>query len=214
MQYRNRPRRARAPAGPPPEAEWPEKEHAFWREQWAGLIDHLDGHPSVAVWVPFNERWGQHETEAVGRWTVDRDPSRLTNVASGGNFFPVGHVADAHRYPEPWFDFDDARYDGLVAVMGEFGGHGLPVPGHLWEEGAKSWGYGELPADAAELEARYRASIQTLAQLRDAGLSGGIYTQTTDVEIEINGLLTYDRRVQKISAETLRAIHREAGFCA
>ncbi|BAM05319.1 glycoside hydrolase family 2 protein [Phycisphaera mikurensis] len=189
------------------DAAWPEPEHAFWMEQWAGLVDHLDAHPCVAVWVPFNEAWGQHASERVGAWTAARDPSRALNIASGGNFFPVGDVADAHRYPEPYFDFDDPRMAGFVAVVGEFGGHGLPIDGHLWSLGPRNWGYGDLPADREELVSRYRASIEELAALRSRGLSAGIYTQTSDVEEEINGLLTYDRRVQKIPAETLREIH-------
>jgi len=98
------------------------------------MIRQLDTHPSIVVWVPFNEAWGQHQTMEVGEWTVARDPSRLVNVASGGNFWPVGHIVDEHRYPHPGFPFelDRGRFAGLIKVVGEFGGHGLPVPGHLW----------------------------------------------------------------------------------
>ena len=193
------------------EADWPEAEHAFWVEQWRGLMDRLDGHPSVVVWVPFNERWGQHETAAVAAWTAERDPSRLVNAASGGNFFPVGDLADAHTYPEPWFDFDDPRYEAFACVVGEFGGHGLPVPGHLWKESDDNWGYGGLPASPQEWAERYRGSIDRLAALRARGLTGAIYTQTTDVEGEINGLLTYDRRVKKMEAAAFRRIHEKLG---
>ena len=92
--------------------------------------------------------------------------------------------------------------------MGEFGGHGLPTPGHLWDNSRKNWGYGGLPKDATEYKARYKESLRLLTELKANGIAGGIYTQTTDVEGEINGLMTYDRKRIKIPAEELRALHR------
>jgi hypothetical protein len=106
---------------------------------------------------------------------------------------------------------NDAR---RIAFLGEFGGLGLPVPGHLWaEEG--SWGYRTLP-DAAALEARYAGLMLELASLRERGLAGAIYTQLTDVETEVNGLQTYDREVVKVDPAALRALHERvrAGFPA
>ncbi|MEM7699216.1 MAG: glycoside hydrolase family 2, partial [Verrucomicrobiota bacterium] len=129
---------------------------------------------------------------------------------SGGNFFPIGDIVDEHRYPDPGFPFEldvDGRFDAFVKVMGEFGGHGFPVEGHLWKpDSEKNWGYGGLPKDKAEWIERYKQSISLLAELKAEGIAGGIYTQTSDVEGEINGLLTYDREVQKIDPETLREI--------
>jgi hypothetical protein len=173
------------------------------------MIRQLDTHPSIVVWVPCNEAWGQHQTVEVGEWTVARDLSRLVNVASGGNFWPVGHIVDEHRYPHPGFPFelDRGRFAGLIKVVGEFGGHGLPVPGHLWDASAGNWGYGGLPRDREDYLARYRESVRRLVDLKRKGIAAGVYTQTSDVEGEINGLVTYDRAEVKIPAEQLRELH-------
>jgi beta-galactosidase/beta-glucuronidase len=172
----------------------------------ARMIDTLENHPSIVVWVPFNEAWGQHRTLEVGQWVAGRDPSRLVNIASGGNFWPVGDIVDAHNYPHPVFPFDQGqggRFDDYIKVMGEFGGHGYLVPGHLWDARRESWGYGGLPKTKDEYVQRYQTSLKMLNELRQRGIVGGVYTQTTDVEVEINGLMTYDRKVIKIPAEEL-----------
>ncbi len=199
----------------PVEVIWPDEAHDQYMAELKTMIDTLHNHPSIVQWVPFNEAWGQHRTPEVGKWAVDYDPTRHINVASGGNFFPVGHIVDAHLYPHPAFPFEQGeggRFDDFVKVMGEFGGHGFPVPGHLWNPKEKNWGYGELAKEKKAWLARYRKSIDMLAGLRKQGIAAGIYTQTSDVEGEINGILTYDRKVKKATAETLAEIHREAGF--
>jgi len=174
------------------------------------MMDTLKNHPSIVVWVPFNEAWGQHRSVEVGNWVAQRDPSRLVNIASGGNFFPVGDVADAHAYPDPKFPFEPGRFDAFIKVVGEFGGHGFPVDGHLWNSDQKNWGYGKkLPESLDEYKARFRGTLEQLNQLRQEGIAAGVYTQTTDVEIEINGLLTYDREVAKIPPEELAGMCRE-----
>jgi beta-galactosidase len=192
----------------PQTVTWPREAHEQYMLELKQMMDQLHSHPSIVQWVPFNERWGQHQTMKVGEWTVDYDRTRQVNIASGGNFFPVGHIVDAHKYPHPEFPFDQdgGRFDGFIKVMGEFGGHGFPVEGHVWDPGAKNWGYGGLPKDKAEWLERYRTSIKALADLKKKGIAAGIYTQTTDVEGEINGLITYDRKVQKISPEELKEI--------
>ncbi len=193
----------------PQDAEWSDADHRQFMREFEAMVDSLENHPSIVVWVPFNEAWGQHRTVEVGEWTVERDPTRLVNIASGGNFWPVGHIVDAHKYPHPGFPFDAERYDaGYVKVMGEFGGHGWPVEGHLWDDSPRNWGYGGLPQSIDEYKDRYRESIRLLAELQAQGIAGGVYTQTTDVEGEINGLLTYDRKVVKLPAEELREIHQ------
>ncbi|QDV72738.1 glycoside hydrolase family 2 protein [Botrimarina mediterranea] len=193
----------------PEDANWPDARHDQWMLELERMIDELDSHPSIVVWVPFNEAWGQHRTVEVGEWLVKRDPSRIVNVASGGNFWPAGHIVDHHAYPHPDFPFNrgkEGRFDGFVKVVGEFGGHGFPVEGHLWRPGSHNWGYGGLPKDEAEYLDRYRESLRKLGELRSKGIAAGVYTQTTDVEGEINGLLTYDRRVTKIPAKELAEI--------
>lgn len=193
----------------PEEKTWPPDAHTQFLAELKGMIDHLHDHPCIVQWVPFNERWGQNQTAEIVPWIVAYDPSRQVNAASGGNWYPVGHIVDEHRYPNPGFPFElgeNGRFDGYVKVVGEFGGHGFPVEGHLWNPNTKNWGYGGLPKDKAEWIERYRESIRLLADLKKQGIAGGIYTQTTDVEGEINGLLSYDRKVQKLSPDELHDI--------
>jgi beta-galactosidase len=191
----------------PQDAEWSDEHHAQFMQEFEWMIDTLENHPSIVVWVPFNEAWGQHRTVEVGNWAVKRDPTRLINVASGGNFWPAGDIVDQHSYPNPDFPFDAQRYQDFVKVEGEFGGHGYPVKGHLWDADRDNWGYGGLPKNEEEYKQRYITSLKILNELRARGIAAGVYTQTTDVEGEINGLMTYDRKVIKIPAEELAKLH-------
>jgi beta-galactosidase len=191
----------------PVDAQFPDAAHQQFMAELEEMVDLLEVHPSIVVWVPFNEAWGQHRTVEVGQWLVRRDGSRLVNVASGGNFWPAGHIADQHAYPSPAFPLDDARFADYVKVVGEFGGHGWPVKGHLWNESERNWGYGGLPKTREEYEQRYERTIAELVALKQQGVAAGVYTQTSDVEGEINGLVTYDRREQKLSAERLKKLH-------
>lgn len=193
----------------PKDAEWPDEAHQQYLLEHERMIDALESHPSIVVWVPFNEAWGQHRTMEVGKWATQRDPSRLINIASGGNFWPVGDIADEHNYPPPAFPLKDTRFKDFIKVVGEFGGHGYPIVGHLWDKDADNWGYGSLPKSEAEYRQRYNDSLKTLIELKKQGIAAGVYTQTTDVEGEINGLMTYDRKVIKIPAEELKKLHAE-----
>lgn len=193
----------------PTDAEWPEDDHQQYMVELERMIDNLENHPSIVVWVPFNEAWGQHRSMDVGKWTSERDPSRLVNIASGGNFWPVGDVADHHEYPDPNFPLTESRFNDFVKVVGEFGGHGFPTRGHLWNTDEKNWGYGGLPKTKEEYEMRYVNSLKKLQTLREQGIAAGIYTQTTDVEGEVNGLLTYDRKVEKLPAKRLAELRAE-----
>ncbi len=194
----------------PEDAEWPDEHHKQFMWELERMMDTLKNSPAIVVWVPFNEAWGQHRSVAVGQWVVQRDPSRLVNIASGGNFFPVGDIADGHAYPDPKFPFAPKRFDAFIKVVGEFGGHGFPVEDHLWNPEQKNWGYGkQLPETPDEYKERFRSTLDQLHQLRQQGIAAGVYTQTTDVEIEINGLLTYDRAVAKITVDELAAIREE-----
>ncbi len=196
---------------PDPETvTWPEAAHKQYMAELQEMIDTLHNHPSIVQWVPFNERWGQHQTVEVGKWTVAYDPTRHVNIASGGNFFEAGHIVDEHRYPHPGFPFElntNGRFDPFIKVMGEFGGHGFPVDGHVWDPNKRNWGYGGLPQNKEEWIERYKESIRILAELKKQGISAGVYTQTTDVEGEINGLITYDRKVPKLPAAEIRKLN-------
>ena len=158
------------------------------------------------MWVPFNEGWGQPDaagTREVAEWTAQYDPTRLVNNTSGWADAGAGHVADVHQYPGPSMP---ALERNRAAVLGEFGGLGLPTRGHTWQD-EKNWGYVSFKSPA-ELQQAYRDRLAQLRLLVARGLSAAIYTQTTDVEIETNGLMTYDREVVKIPQATLAAIHR------
>ena len=191
----------------PKDADWTDADHKQWLTEFDEMISLLDHFPSIVVWTPFNEAWGQHRSLEVGKWAMQRDPSRLINIASGGNFWEVGHIADLHSYPDPGFPVTDARYNDYVKVVGEFGGHGWPVKGHLWDATKENWGYGGLPKTIDEYRGRYEKSIKVLTDLKAKGICAGVYTQTTDVEGEINGLMTYDRKMIKIPAADLKKIN-------
>jgi hypothetical protein len=174
-------------------------------DEWQRLVDARYNHPSIVMWVPFNEGWGQPDaagTREVAEWTARYDPTRLVNHASGWTDAGAGHVADVHMYPGPSMP---ALARTRAAVLGEFGGLGLPISGHTWQD-EKNWGYVSFKSPA-ELQAAYEARLAQLRLLVARGLSAAVYTQTTDVEIETNGLMTYDREVVKIPHATLAAIH-------
>ena len=190
----------------PKEGEWTDEAHKQFVVEYQRMVDHLKDQPCIVVWSPFNEAWGQHRTMEVGKMAVAYDKTRPINIASGGNFWPVGDIADEHAYPDPAFPIADKRFDDYVKVVGEFGGHGWPVKGHLWDATKENWGYGGLPQSLDEWKQRYTKSINVLSGLRRQGIAAGVYTQTTDVEGEINGLLTYDRE-EKIPASWLKPLH-------
>jgi len=193
----------------PQDADWPDWAHKQWMYELKEMMDYLHNSPSIVMWVPFNEAWGQHRTMEVGKWTRDYDPSRLMNIASGGNFWPIGDVADQHHYPQPKFHWlQDPRMKDYAKVVGEFGGHGyVASKDSLWFSEKKNWGYGGLPRNKNELLARYRISMFWLWDLKNKGIAGGVYTQTTDVEGEVNGLMTYDRKIEKFPRKELKALH-------
>lgn len=182
----------------------PESENIY-KTEWKAIMDANDHFPSIVVWVPFNEAWGQFKTEEITNWTMQYDPSRLVNSASGGNFHPVGHIIDMHNYPAPVMPRPDLFGAKQIIVLGEFGGLGLPVDGHVWQQ-KDNWGYQSFK-NPEELYARYESFIKRFEPLIKKGLSAAVYTQTTDVEIETNGLMTYDRKVIKFPEAKLKAIH-------
>ena len=180
---------------------------SIYRTEWNEIMQDLYNFPCIVVWVPFNEAWGQFKTKEIVNWTMQKDPSRLVNTASGGNFENVGHIIDLHNYPEPLMP-DAVLYGKTrVLVLGEFGGLGLPVDNHTWQQ-KNNWGYQSFKSNA-ELLKRYTELINRIPHLIENGLSAAVYTQTTDVEVETNGLMTYDRKEIKMPIENLNAIHRQ-----
>jgi hypothetical protein len=215
------------------------KSYALYREELKGMMDLLKKVPSIVMWVPYNEGWAQHDANLT-HTTLDfvkrYDPTRLVDGPSGWQDFeggetlrkgrkvtahkPLGEceaadVVDYHYYRGPAMPpVNDRR----VSFLGEFGGLGHPVKGHIWREfdqgstlGKKTgnWGYGGIEDTKTRegLEKTYLDLMVKLGNLAMSGLAGAIYTQTTDVEIEINGLLTYDRKVLKFNPQVLKAAH-------
>lgn len=186
--------------------EMPGAASAQWQREYRAMIDSLSNHPCMVAWIPFNEGWGQHATNEVIEWTKQHDPTRLVGGPSGWTDRGAGDFHDMHSYPGPsMFEAQADRDPPRASVLGEFGGLGLPLAGHLWQQD-RNWGYRNLKTPE-ELEQRYEQLIRELRPLIRQGLSAAIYTQTTDCETEVNGLLTYDRRVAKIDPERLRAMH-------
>ena len=164
---------------------------AMYRKEWSKIMEDLHNFPSIVVWTPFNEAWGQFKTKEIAEWTKKKDPSRLVNSASGGNHVITGDIVDLHHYPEPKMPRPDLFGTTHAIVLGEFGGLGLPVAGHTWKD-KDNWGYQSFKT-ADELFEKYDSFIRRLEGLIKKGLSAAVYTQTTDVEQETNGLMTYDR---------------------
>ncbi len=176
---------------------------AQFEGEWRSIMDALGNHPSIVMWVPFNEGWGQYDTERIAAWTKRYDPSRLVNNASGWTDKGAGDVSDIHSYPGPDMPpLEETR----ASVLGEFGGLGLPLTGHLWQaEG--NWGYRNFD-DTRAFETRYAGLIEALYPLVDKGLAAAVYTQTSDCEIEVNGLMTYDREIIKLDPARFSTLNR------
>ncbi len=176
---------------------------ANYRKEWKEIMDYLYSNPCVVTWVPFNEAWGQFKTPEIVEWTKTYDPSRLVNPASGGNHYAVGDMLDLHNYPGP----DMYLFDGQRAtVLGEYGGIGLALEGHLWNAD-KNWGYVQFK-NSKEVTDEYVKYAESLLKFIKSGFTAAVYTQTTDVEGEVNGLMTYDRKVVKIEEARVREINQ------
>ena len=182
-----------------------EESENIYRKEWSAIMEALYNFPCIIVWVPFNEGWGQFKTAEITKWTMQKDPSRLVNSASGGNFHFVGHIMDLHNYPAPVMPRADLFGAKQALVLGEFGGLGLPVEDHTWQN-KNNWGYQSFK-DADTLFLKYESFINSLQDWIKKGLSAAIYTQTTDVEVEVNGLMTYDRKIMKMPIEKIRAVN-------
>ena len=180
--------------------EWKDN---FYNE-WTNIMTTLRGFQCIVCWVPFNEAWGQFDTPEVVKYTKKFDPTRLVNEASGGNFHLVGDIIDVHHYPHPAMNVFEAKF---INVLGEYGGIGYPVPGHTWEIDRK-WGYGKNKQSTEEVMQQYEIYAEMLKTFVQTGCAAAVYTQTTDVEGEVNGLMTYDRAIIKVDIPKLAEINR------
>ncbi len=168
------------------------------------MIKNLSNIPSIIVWVPFNEGWGQFETEKVTNQIRKLDSTRLIDSASGWYDYGVGDIYDIHNYPNPVL-LDLNRTKSRAKAVGEFGGLGLEVQDHMWNVPEK-FVYRNF-TNSLKLAKRYERLIEKIISLKQEGLSAAIYTQITDVEGEVNGLLTYDREMIKIDKQKLRELN-------
>ena len=169
------------------------------------MIDLHFNAPSIVMWVPFNEGWGQYDTCRITDFVKQLDPDRLVNPASGWSLRPCGDIYDIHTYDVdltvPPMSLDRAT------VIGEFGGIGYPIKNNLWNPEMRNWGY-QTYYNPKELLENYIYKFNQILDMKERnGLSAAVYTQTTDVEGEINGLMTYDRKVTKIPEEKLKKLH-------
>lgn len=177
---------------------------ACYRKEWKEIMDALYSYPCIGTWISFNEAWGQFKTPEIVEWTKQYDPTRLVNPASGGNHYTCGDMLDLHNYPAPELYLYDAQ---RATVLGEYGGIGWVVQGHIWEPD-RNWGYIQFNS-SKEVTDEYVKYAEKLYDLIPRGFSAAVYTQTTDVEVEVNGLMTYDRKVIKLDEKRVREINRK-----
>ncbi len=178
---------------------------ANYFKELRSMVQYLFHFPSIVVWVPFNEGWGQFQTERVTKCIRGLDSTRLIDSASGWVDYNVGDINSIHSYLGP--DIPKLKDDRALGLT-EFGGLGLPIPDHIWKTKRRKWGYRNI-SDIKTLKEQYKALLTKLKPLIIKGLNVAIYTQITDVEQEVNGLITYDREKIKIDTEWLKMQHKK-----
>lgn len=182
-----------------------ETNKANYYKEWTEIISQLKKYPSIVAWVPFNEAWGQFDTKAVCEYTKAQDPTRLINAASGGNWVKgAGDILDSHHYPNPIMRLVDST---MVNVLGEYGGIGRPVEGHTWVIDRK-WGYVQYDTEEKVTDTYCKYIDELIALKLNELCAAAVYTQTTDVEGEVNGFYTYDREILKVNKERVRAANQ------
>ncbi|WP_343228028.1 glycoside hydrolase family 2 protein [Stakelama flava] len=176
------------------------------QKELADMVGDLRAFPSIVLWVINNEGWGEYNSAALARFVKGIDPSRLIDADSGwvDTAPDVSDVYDIHTYED--VPKTPPHMANRAIVLGEYGGIGLPVEGHIWRPGKRNWGYQTATSEDDYVARFSRKMAEVIRQAKEAGLSAAVYTQTSDVEDEINGLLTYDRARAKAPAETLSDI--------
>lgn len=183
---------------------------ANFYDECARVVKSLRNHPCIVSWVVFNESWGQYasgddkHTRCGVEAVRNADSTRLINAASGWNDFEIGDIIDQHSYPIP--NVQSNPLNERVSVCGEYGGITLKVTGHQWK--ASDMEYTSVD-DKKKYADKFNSLTQAVQSLQERGIWGSIYTQITDVEGELNGLLTYDRKVLKIDTAYLSAVKTE-----
>lgn len=178
------------------------EEHAIFVREMTAIIHMRRSSPCIVIWTPFNEGWGQHQTNETLGIARDLAANQLICGPSGWKDFGEGDLLDMHEYPGPGMP---ESQDGRASVLGEFGGLTLPIGGHMWVT-ENLFGYKDMKSPD-DLLAEYGALVDGVMELKARGLAAAIYTQLTDVEGEVNGYVTYDRAVEKMPRERLAEMH-------
>jgi hypothetical protein len=176
-----------------------------FRRELREMVDHLYNFTCIGMWIPFNEAWGQFDAKAVADWLQSYDPTRPVDHASGWFDQGGGDCKSLHVY------FQKLKMKKAekrrATVLSEFGAYSLKVDGHLWDPDA-DFGYKKFANPESLTETYINLLEKELQPWADAGLSAAVYTQTTDVEIEVNGYVTYDRAVEKMDFKKVREVHK------
>ena len=183
------------------EANKNDESKADYEREWKEIITNFQFFPSIIMWVTFNEDWGNFDMQRIAALTKQLDPTRLVNVNSGGNSAGCGDLSDTHNYPGPGMPGVEEK---RASVLGEYGGFGYYISGHSWNDGGQTWQYAKV-GSADELLQKYDELNKAMRPLIAQGLSAAIYTETSDIEGEINGFMTYDREIIKVPAAKIKA---------
>jgi beta-galactosidase/beta-glucuronidase len=183
-----------------------DEERTLFYTELHEMVRALAHFPSLITWVPFNEGWGQFQTREVTSYLRSIDKTRLIDSASGWVDYQTGDIYSIHRYPGPAISKRKSKDDRALALS-EFGGFGFPLKNHTWQTKRKKWGYKNIDS-ALKLKTHYQQLIVQLQKLIPKGLNAAVYTQTTDVEQEVNGLISYDREEIKLDPAWLKALHQ------
>ena len=184
--------------------EW----RAKFEEELFEIIDSLYNYPSICCWVPFNEGWGQFDAKRIGDAVKAYDSTRFVDHASGWYDQKGCDFRSIHRYI---FPFVAPKYDGRPIVISEYGGYSQILDGHVWNK-AKSFGYQMYTSKASLTNAYRKLHEHQIIPAIKKGLSATVYTQVSDVEFEVNGILTYDREIVKIDEQTIIDINKKLTY--
>ena len=186
-----------------------EQEKTCFETELQQMIKTHWNHPSIINWVVFNEHWGAYDVPRLTEMVRALDPSRLVTGNSGIDAgkpdidYEVGHIKDNHSYRPPSTPFGNHK---RAIVNGEYGAIGYLLEGHVWDTDGPWVHYNYDGKEAATAE--YERFIEMIHGFQEEGLSAAVYTQWTDVENEMNGLYTYDRKVPKLDFERVLAANR------
>lgn len=183
-----------------------------WRTQFEEelfeMIDALYNHPSIGCWVPFNEGWGQFDAKRIGDEIKLKDPTRFVDHASGWYDQKGCDFRSIHKYIMPVVA---PVYDGRPFVLSEYGGYSQIIDGHVWNK-EKSFGYQMYKTKEKMTKAYRKLHENQVIPAIKKGLSATVYTQVSDVEFEVNGMLTYDREIIKLDEKTVIEMNEKLTF--